>query len=209
MEEVPRSITVRGIGSVAAAPNIVRLNLGVQSFNKDLTLAIADNNDRIDRLITVIEGYGIPETDYRTSNFSVFYQQPYSPEKAPEDGTYNVNNNIFIELEELENIGEFIQNALQAGANQFYGLEYTVSEPEQYVSEARRLAIDNALELAEETAGFAGLATGEIISIEEQQSYNGGPMYAMEMSAGRGANSIVTPSEKLIQVFITLEIELK
>ncbi|MDC7227832.1 MAG: SIMPL domain-containing protein [Spirochaetales bacterium] len=203
-----RGITVRGIGEISAAPDVVRLTLGVQSMNADLNVAINDNNSRIDRIINVIQDYGIPESAYRTSNFSVYYQQPYNNGMTPDNGTYNVNNSIFVELSNIELIGGFIEDALNAGANQFYGLEYAISNPEPLMKEARRLAIENALELAGETAGYAGLSIGNIISMEEQ-AYGSGPMYAAEMSAARGANSIVAPNQKTIQVQVTIRLELE
>ena len=168
-----------------------------------------DNNGRINRIIGVIEKYGIPETDYQSSNFSVYYQQPYG-DMQPSEGNYNVNNNIFVEIKNIDVIGNFIQDALNAGANQFYGLEYAISNPEPLLKEARKLAIEKALELGAETAGYAGLETGEVLSIEETPYYGGGPLYAAEMSAGRSSNGITTvPGEKKIEIRVTLKLKLK
>ncbi|MDC7126728.1 MAG: SIMPL domain-containing protein, partial [Spirochaetales bacterium] len=55
--ENPRTITITGHGSASAAPDIVRLNLGVESYNSDLNMAITDNNDRINKIISVIKKY--------------------------------------------------------------------------------------------------------------------------------------------------------
>ena len=209
LEQTERSITVRGVGSFAAAPDTVRLNLGVQSMNKDLNAAIDDNNRRIKAVIEIIRAYKIPDTDFSTSNFSVYYQQPYNPESSPEDGIYNVNNNIFIELQDIDKIGSFIEQALSAGANQFYGLEYSIRDSEPLKKEARKLAIENALKLAEETASYANLSLGEIISIEEAPWY-GGAMYAEGYGGMSNSNSLITvPGEKKIETQVTLVIELE
>ncbi len=206
-EDGQRIITVTGTGKVSAAPDVVRLNLGVQSVNSDLNSAIEDNNTRIADIISVIEEYGIPSADFRTSNFSVYYQQPYGDSNTA--GTYNVNNSIFVEMKDIDRIGNFIEDALGAGANQFYGLDYAISDPEPLMKKARELAVKNAIELADETAGYADLAIGKIISMEEMQNYAGGPVYVAEMSMARGSNSIAAPTEKTIQVQITIKIELK
>lgn len=207
-EQTERIITVRGTGSVSAAPDMVSLNLGVQSNDINLNSAINDNNSRIESIISVIKDFKIPETDYHTSNFSVYYQKPYNDEDT--EGSYNVNNNIFIEVQDISVIGKFIQQALNAGANQFYGLEYGITDPEPMMKNARKLAIENAIALAEETAGYAGLGIGDIISIEESPSYGGGAVYAKELTTARSSNGIITaPGEKTIEVQVNLRIELK
>jgi hypothetical protein len=203
-----RSITVSGRGSISATPDMVSMNLGVQSNNIDLNTAIEDSNSRIENIIAVIHEFGIPDTDYRTSNFSVYYQQPYK--ESSDKGTYNVNNNIFIEVQDVSIIGKFIQQALNAGANQFYGLEYGISKPSPLMKQARQLAIENAIALAKETAGYADLSISEIISIEETPYYGGGSVYAEGMSLSRDSNSIITaPGEKTIEVQVKLVIGIK
>ncbi len=209
--EIPqRSITVRGEGSVSAAPDIVRLNLGVQSMNSNLSAAIEDNNSRINLIIEVIEKYEIDAADFSTSNFSVYYQQPYNPEQSPENGVYNVNNNIFITLRDIEKIGNFIQDALDAGANQFYGLEYAVSEPDPLRKDARKLAVEDAKTLALETAEMAGVSLGRIISIEETPWYGGMPMYSEGFGGLKTSNSLITaPGEKIIDAQVTVKFEIE
>ena len=208
-ESLQRTITVNGTGAVAAAPDTVRLNLGVQSMNRDLNTAIDDNDRRINAIIEVIRDYGIDENDFNTSNFSVYYQQPYNPETSPEEGVYNVNNNIFIELQNISEIGDFIEDALSAGANQFYGLEYSIKDSEPLIKEARKLAIEDAVALAEETAGYAGLTIGDIISIQEEPYY-GAPLFAEGLGGVKRSNSLITvPGEKTIEKHVTLKIELK
>lgn len=207
METPVRSIIVRGSGTVSAAPDIVSLNLGVQSSDRNLNTAIEDNNSRIENIMEVIKDFSIPEADISTSNFSVYYQQPYGDDNA--EGSYNVSNSIFVKVRDIEIIGKFIEEVLNAGANQFYGLEYGISNPEPLIKEARKLAIENAVALAEETAGYAGLGIGSIISIEEAPYY-GGAVFSEGLAMDRKANSIITvPGEKTVEVQINLKIELK
>ena len=210
MEEPQATITVRGTGSVAAAPDVVRLNLGVQTMHKDLSIAITDNENRIKAVIGVINEYGISETDYSTSNFSVYYQQPYGQDSRPEDGTYNVNNNIYIEVTDIEKIGGFIQDALSAGANQFYGLEYAISDPEPLMKQARRLAVENAAALAAETAGLSDMKVDAVISIEETPYYGGGMYFAERSVKAMDSNSITTiPGEKSVETQVTIVYSLR
>jgi len=206
IEQPVRTVTVKAVGTVSAAPDVVRLNLGVQSSNSNLNSAIEDNNSRMEGIIDVLEKYNIAESDYRTSNFSVYYQQPpYGSEKPSAEGSYNVNNNIFVEFSDIDKIGGFIDEALNAGANQFYGLDYGIKNTDSLIKEARKLAVRNAIELAEEMAEAAGTVITGIISIEEFPYYGGEPLYSARMSVDSGSNSLITaPGEKPIEVQVQL-----
>ncbi|MBI9105753.1 MAG: SIMPL domain-containing protein [Spirochaetales bacterium] len=210
MEHPVKTVTVKGLGRVSAAPDIVRLNLGVQSFDSNLSSAIADNNSRMAGIMVVLKKYSIPESDYRTSNFSVYYQPPYGAENSQEEGTYHVNNNIFVEFNDIDQIGGFIDEALSAGANMFYGLDYGIKNTENLIKEARKLAVLNAIELADEMAETAGVTTTGIISIEELQYYGGDLIFSADMGARTGSNSITTiPGKKPIEVQVQLVIGIK
>ena len=213
-ESSEQTVTVTGRGSVSAAPDIVSLNLGVQSSNSDLNTAIEDNNLRIKKIIDVMRIFNVPESDYSASNFSVYYQPPFNSGTGMTEGVYNVNNNIFIKIKNISLIGEFIQQALNAGANQFYGLDYGIGNTEPLLKKARKLAVDNALALAEETAAYAGLRVGKIISIEETAGYGPGFLYGPMQGEGiwppPGSNSIITtPSEKSIEVMMKIRVSMK
>lgn len=204
-----RTITVVGTGRASSPPDIVSLSLGVHSVDANLESAINDNNSRINKIIEVIKKYGIDEKNYNTSNFSVHYQQPY--DKI--EGAYNVNNNIYIEIDNIKKIGGFIQETLTAGANQFFGLEYSVKNTTPLMKKARKLAIKNAKNLALETADIAGVALGNILSIKESP-YRGVRAYSLKdsftLAEASGANSVTTvPGEKIVETEITMVFEIK
>jgi uncharacterized protein YggE len=57
--------------------------------------------------------------------------------------------------------------AIEAGANNVNSVNFNLSDPEQLLSEARSLAVENAHTKAEELAALNGVEIGEVVSVSE------------------------------------------
>ena len=66
-----RTVSVTGEATVHATPDIVTIDLGVQTQDTDVVRAVSDNN-RISQAITdAAKAAGIADADVQTTNFSV------------------------------------------------------------------------------------------------------------------------------------------
>ena len=76
------------------------------------------------------------------------------------------------------------------GANQIGNLSFTVEDPEQFQSHARKIAIENAKKKASEIANESGISLGKIINVSEGVSQNPGPlMMTAEKTTGLGGET--------------------
>src|SRR3972149_1825020 len=72
-----RSITVPGRGEVLVAPDVVSVNLGVQTRNADVAAAVEENNLVAAAIMEAARQMGVADSDMQTSYFSVYPQPVY------------------------------------------------------------------------------------------------------------------------------------
>jgi uncharacterized protein YggE len=100
---------------------------------------------------------------------------------AVEEITYIVENSVHVTVRDLDQIGEILNTAVQAGANTIHGIQFDVSDKTEALSEARQSAVANAETVAKELAQAAGVELGEIQTIS---TFSGG--FPAPMVEGRG-----------------------
>ena len=90
-----------------------------------------------------------------------------------------------VTIGDLDRLSIVLDAAVAAGANQLWGVQFEVADPDAIEAEARAEAIRNAREKAEQIAARTGLALGPVIRVSE--IVGGGPgIPAARMSAAEG-----------------------
>lgn len=176
--EAPRTITVSGSGQAALTPDIAYVTIGVRTEGKDAAEAVSENSQQTQDVIQAIRDAGIAARDVRTTNFSIYPQQNFNNEGQPQEITYVVENSVYVTVRDLDLIGSLLDEAVQAGANSIYGIQFDVADKAQALSGARTEAINNARSVAEEVAQAAGVELGDVQSINVYGSSAPGPMFA-------------------------------
>jgi uncharacterized protein YggE len=99
-----------------------------------------------------------------------------------------------------------------AGANNIYGVQFSVADPVALEAEAREKALHDARQRAESLAQLSGLTLGGIVAIDETTGQFPGPA-AREMGAGGDggfmeASTSIAPGQLSYQnqVQVTFEI---
>ena len=70
-DDAEDGITVTATGSVTAVPDRAELTFGVTTDGSTSEAALAENSTRMRRLVTALEGAGIPKASIQTQNVSV------------------------------------------------------------------------------------------------------------------------------------------
>ena len=190
-----RYITVVGSGKVSLVPDIAEVNVGAEVAADTVSEAKAEVDSRMEAIMAALEELGIADEDVQTSHYSIYYErEPFYPMPREEvsaepQGAYRVSNMLRVTVRNLEQVGELLDAVVEVGANQMYGVTFTVSDDQEWESEAREKAMDDAKARAEELAGLAGVELGEVLSVSEVV---GGMLVptAVEMAVGRGGGGI-------------------
>jgi len=199
-------IRVSASGSVTAAPDVAYIYIGIHTENENAATAVSENNTKVQKLMETLKSTGVAEVDMQTSNFSIWQNQQYNYDGSSSGSVYVVDNTVYVTVRDLDSLGDTLNSAVQAGANNINSIQFGLADNSSKTSEARGIAVENATKIAQELATAAGVELGEIESISYYSNdypitFNG----AGGMGGG-GAESSVPITTGQISVQATVEI---
>ncbi|MCK4256193.1 SIMPL domain-containing protein [candidate division WOR-3 bacterium] len=165
----PRLIIVTGDAEVRVVPDEVILTLGVQTWNKDLSIAKTENDQRIQKIVDVGKKYKIEEKHIQTDYISIEprYEDRWEHRKFI---GYFVRKTIVFTLRDTDIFEGLLSSVLEAGANYVHGIQFRTTELRKHRDQARALAIKAAQEKANDLAKELGQKVGKPYKIQENQS---------------------------------------
>jgi len=175
---IPGTITVVGEGKVTIEPDIARANIGVEVFKNSVADASAENTKLIKAIISALKDEGIAEKDIQTSGFNIFADR-YGPNGPLPDNevNYRVNNTVSVIIRDLDRVGDVLDAAIAAGANNIHGIDFQIEDPSSVESDARTSAVEDARAKAEDLAALTSVSVGKVVSISEVIGSSGGGYY--------------------------------
>lgn len=210
--EPPRTLTVSGDGAASAAPDIVDIQLGVETIHEDPKTAIDDNTSTMQSVIEALTDLEVAEDDIQTRSFNMWVEQIYDEDGPTGNFLYHVANQISVRVRDIDMTGDVLGAALGAGANTVRGISFGVEDTQALEEAARDAAVDNAVAKAEQLADRLGVTVGSPRHIAEISG--GFPQTARVeravMLESAGGSVPVSPGDFTIRVSvnITFDIEL-
>ncbi len=205
-----RSVSVSGMGEASITPDIAFIYLGVHTEDASASQAVAANNVQTQEVIEALQNFGIDTKDIRTTNFSIWPSQNYSPEGLPLDTRYVVDNTVYVTVRDLAKLGELLDVVISAGVNTVNSIQFDVADKDEALKQARADAVKNAQAQAQELAAAAGVELGEIqfISYYDSVPY---PMFDGKGGGGGAAESAVPiqPGQLTLSVTVSITYEIK
>ncbi len=165
-----RTITVTGTGMVTLTPDVAYVYIGVQTQDASASTAMDDNNARAQAVIDAIKSLGVEDKDIQTTNFSIYPEPVYDDNYNQIGVTYVVDNTVYVTVRDLGILGELLDGAFRAGANQIYSISFDVADKTEAVSQARLAAVENARRQADELAAATGVTIGDVQTISYYDS---------------------------------------
>lgn len=172
-----RTITVKGIGNVSAAPDyvVISMSLEAQSMNYDETLELAAK--KIEYLNSSLEEIGFEKKSVKTTNFNV--RTEYDRVKD-NDGNYKsvfsgyvCNHRLKVEFDfDTKRLAQTLYAISKCLALPELSISFTVKDPTAVNSELLHSATINAKEKAKILCDASGVELGELLSID----YNWGEL---------------------------------
>jgi uncharacterized protein len=203
-ETPPRTISVNGNSQIILTPDIAYISIGVHSESKDAQEAMAKNN-------AALVAAGVDPKDIRTTNFSIYPQQEYGPNGETLGTKFVVDNTVYVTMRDITKMGELLDAAIAAGANNIYGISFDVENKDAALEQARTKAMENAYTQAEQLAQAAGVELGPVYSISSYNSYPT-PIYDVKGAGGAAyeASSVpISPGQMTITADVSVVYEIK
>lgn len=195
--EVPK-IVVSGSASIYKPADFLSLTIGAVSDGQTVKEALADNNQKMQKIIEAVKSAGIEEKEIQTNSFTINPKYSQPPKNPPPDWQttivgYEVANSVTVKTANLFLAGPLIDAVSKEGANQINDINFTLFNNTQAQAEAIAAAVEKAKTYAEAAANQAGISLGTILELSTGQA-NVVPTYkARAFYATSSAESVSTP----------------
>lgn len=190
------TITVRGHGTVAVTPDQATVDLGVQTKADNARDAAAQNAQHMEAVIAAIQAQGIPSTDIRTSDVSLYY--------SGQGGSYVANNQVIVTINDVSRVGGVLDAAVAAGANNSWGVSFGLKDSSAAEAAALKNAVSNGRQRADAIAGTLGVTITGVSSASEG-SYNVTPISPLPSASVAASGAPSTPIQSG-QITVTADV---
>ncbi len=208
-----RTLNVNGVGIVYLTPDIVYINIGVNTQRDNAADAVEINKEQTNAVTAAIKEFGVDPKDIRTTNFSIWSNPQYDPSGQIQGTTYVVDNTVNVTIRELDKLGDLLDAAIDAGANNIYSIQFDVEDKTEANKEARALAVEDAKSQAQDLAGVAGLSLVDIQTISYYESGVTPYFYGGKGGGGGGASEMaavpIQPGQLAVTVTVNMTYTIK
>jgi len=201
-ETGPRGLSVQGSASVSLEPDRVTFTVGVDAQDKSVSGAFERVSSRVAAMIAALEKAGVRAEEIQTSRVALH-------DVRDRDNSilgYQASNRVTVTRNDLTNVGELLQAAVDAGANGIDNLWFSVADPSVVSEEGLQLAFENARRKAAKLAELSGAKLGKVLAISDGTS-GPQPYPAMRMESFAGKTISAGTEEITFQVSVTFELE--
>jgi hypothetical protein len=215
---IDHSLSVSGRGSVALAPDLARVSIGVQTENENAALAVDTNTIAADAVMGALEQFAIPPQDIQTANFSVTPVHERTSGGEVISTTFRVQNTVLVTVRDLDTLGAILDAVVSAGANTIQGIRFDLDPAtrEAAYRQALELAMQDARAQAGVLAAAAGVRLVDVLTLDINtvggitQDFDDNFLAAGEL-AGVRADVPISPGQTdlAVQVFVVYEIALE
>lgn len=162
-------ITVSGEAVVNVKPDRIVITLGIETSDREITVAKQKNNDILKKTVAAVRECGVAEKEMQTDHLSI---EPRWKTQYTRDEFigYFVRNTLVVTISDPVKVEDLITKALQAGANYIHGVDFQTTEFKKYREQARELALTAAKEKAEKMSAVLGKSIGAPIQINENHA---------------------------------------
>ena len=159
-------VTVSGDSIVQAQPDTAILTVAVVTQGKRAIDAQQENATKTDAVVRALKAASGTGAEVKTSGYSLQPMRVYREGQPPLINGYEARNTITVTMSELPKLGNVIDAAAQAGANDVTGISFTLRQDRAARDQALKEATREALSKAQVIAQALG---GRVVSIAEVQ----------------------------------------
>jgi len=120
------------------SPDMVRIVFGVETVDREVEKAFEENNEKMERVSQALNQ--IQDLEINTLKFRI--NSRIRGREKEEYREYVVLNQIEVKTNNLEQIGQIIQKAVNSGANQVMSLNYLLEDEEEAKNEVTEIALN-------------------------------------------------------------------
>ncbi len=191
----PTLLNVVGRSDQRHAPDIAVISLGVQTTGTTAAEASTANSEAMAAVIAAVKDAGIEDADIQSTSIHLnpVFSRPSrdDPNTPPTITGYQATNTVSVRVLDLDQVGTILSAGLDAGANQFGGVNFALQDRTQPYLDALAAATLDARRKADAIAMAAGMIVSGIVEITEESAGAPRPLAASVQFAERGFGGAV------------------
>jgi uncharacterized protein YggE len=187
-----RYVRVAGSAVLRLPPDRVSFSVGVETQHANVSEAFRANARKVDAVLAALKAKGVEARELQTSDLEISSR---NPDGSPARG-YRVANRVTVTREHAAGVGELIEAAIAAGANEANRLSFFVADPGAGQKRGLDLAFASARAKAETLAALAKQPLGDALCVSESQVHDN-PMANVARMAAAGAGAIEPGTEAI------------
>ena len=203
-------LRVQGSAEIRVAPDLGVVRLGVAEEARAAREAQSAVNATAGAILDAVRGVGIEERNVQTVRVVL---SPLYSSRRPDDREeprivgYRASNTVSVRVDDLGLVGQVIDVALEAGANQLEGVSFGLQDDQAVRQLALRQAIAEARGKADAMADALGVELDAIISVTEDNVFVRQPVIetARVMALQGEAPTSVSPGEVSVSASVSIE----
>ncbi len=205
-QPIVSTISVTGTGNAIAKPDIVDIQLGVETVSEDPAEAVNENTTRMNAVMAVLKDFEISQSNVQTVYYNMWVEDVMDEDFQPTgDRRYHVTNQINIRSKDLTSTGALLQEAISVGATTVVGVTFGIEDTAELEQSAMNDAIANAGFKAKQMTEQMGVTLGVVQSVIQGGSYFPPVPYYGEKGFG-GGGSAVPISEGQFSVTVQVQV---
>ena len=165
-----RTIRVTGKGNLKLHPDLTRITVTMTEIYKDYAETLKRSTEDTEALASLLGRFGFVRTELKTLNFSIDAEYESYREKdeyKQRFAGYRYRHTLKIEFSsDNERLGKVLYALANSELHPEFNIAYTVKDREAAKNELLSKAVDDAKKKAVVLAGAAGLALGEIQTVD-------------------------------------------
>lgn len=218
-QPIEHAIGVSATSSQQVSPDLLIIQMHVQTQASTAKQAIQDNAAVSADLLAKLKALGLTDQDIQTVSYTVnpVYQSNYTCDRNGNNCIYNsyitgymATNSLSLQVKDLTKGGDVIDASSTAGTNQTFvdSVQFTLQDTTRRTLENALLktAAAEAKDKAQNMADGSGVALGKALSVSESYSYYPQPLYRNDMAVAEAGAAVpkTTLSTGQVEVSVTV-----
>lgn len=151
-----KTITVSAQGTVTAAPDVAYITVGITTQEADMQKAQDSNATIMNAISTALKSAGLTDEDIKTTQYNAYPIYDYTS-GTNKIVSYEVNNQVELTIKDINRVGEYIDIAVNNGANTTNSISFGILDEQSIYNDALKLAVETAKAKADTLATAGGV----------------------------------------------------
>ncbi len=212
-----RTIDVSGVGEIEAEPDLAIFHASVEARGEDAAAVRDELAERGDALYNALVEYGLDEEAITTGSYDIRERvdrrrleeeraDPDSEDDLEEYTYYQGSHTLTVEVSDVAALGEVIDTAVDAGADDVGRIQLTLSEERR--DELREDALSHAIDDANDEAAFIAeevdASLGEATRVDASGPDVTPARVSYESDDGAGASTQIRPDDVTVRAQVEI-----